>query len=471
MSAPACEAPEGSWLLDRLLSWGNKPALTSGEPSTTLTASSLVALAKDIGEGLSASKVSPGERVLLEGDFTPAGVASLLALCRIGAVVVPIVPGAAEEERANRVEVSGAVWILETKGGSWSLKRVEHPVEAKDFGHPLWEGLRDCGHAGLVLFSSGSSGRPKGMVHDLTRLIASYRDRKPRSLGILGLLLFDHIGGLNTLFQALASGMHLVAARERSPEAVAEAIEHHRLHILPASPTFLNLLLLSGEAQRRDLRSLRIITYGAEPMPEALLERLRRTFPWARLLQTFGTSETGIVRTSSPDPSSTALRLDDPAVEWKIVEGELWLRSPNRILGYLNAPMEGFTADGWFRTGDQAEHQPDGSIRIAGRLREVINVGGEKVHPSEVESVLMEMPLVADCLVLGERNAITGSAVSATIQWLDKEASASEVRRAVRHHCLQRLAPYKVPVRVKLTASIPRGSRFKKQRLEEDSLP
>ena len=154
-------------------------------------------------------------------------------------------------------------------------------------------------------------------------------------------------------------------------------------------------------------------------MPESLLNRIKAAFPDTALIQTFGTSETGISQTISRSSSSTLIKFDDPNTEYKIVEGELWLRSKSQILGYLNHEMSRFTEDGWFKTGDLLEpaneKEGEGFFRIVGRKQEIINVGGEKVTPSEVESTLLEMPEIADCLVYPETNALTGQIVAAEI--------------------------------------------------------
>lgn len=146
-------------------------------------------------------------------------------------------------------------------------------------------------------------------------------------------------------------------------------------------------------------------------MPESLLVRLRTAFRKVKLLQTFGTGETGISQTSSSSSSSTLLLLDDPKIKHCIVKGELWLRSRFQILGYLNHSMESFTKNGWFKTGDMVEEVWDGFIRIKGRLEELINVGGQKVLPADVESIFKEMRQVEDCLVYIEPNPITGQIV------------------------------------------------------------
>ena len=400
---------------------------------------------------------SPAVFVIV-GEHEPAAVAWLFALAEAGHSVAPLAGNLAEHP--GKLAEIGAQWIVTSAGMGWKLL----PRMSEPSAHAAFGGLRACGHAGLVLFSSGTSGRPKAMVQDLTVLLATYEGRRRHRLPILALLGFDHIGGLNTLFGALASGTTLVVPGARSPAQVAAAMERHRVAVLPASPTFLNLLLVSGEHRARDLSALRVITYGTEPMPLGLLQRLREAFPQARFIQTFGTSETGIIRTESPDPGSTFIRFTDPATEWKVVDEELWLRSRTQVGGYLDA-RDGagkFTADGWFRTGDKVELGPQGTVRILGRLGEVINVGGEKLMPAEVESVILGLPSVLDCRVLGEANALIGQAVVAEVV-AAASADHEQLRAAIRNACRRALAAHKVPTRVRFV-DVVSGPRLKKNR-------
>lgn len=396
-----------------------------------------------------------GSAVGIVSGHGPAGAAWLLACASAGCVAVPLSGNLAEH--AARLKITAARLVVTCGWDTWTL--ANGPGGAPP---PLLAGLAAKGRAGLVLFSSGTSGEPKAMVHDLDALLASYADRKPRSLSICILLGFDHIGGLHTLFGALAAGSLVVVPSATTPAAVADSVERHKAAVLPASPTFLNLLLASGEAGRRDLSSLRIISYGTEPMPESLLARLRAAFPRARLLQTFGTSETGIARTESPEAGSLFMRIDDPNLEWKVVDGELWLRSKTQILGYLNARNDRFTADGWFRTGDQAVLGPDNTLRVLGRAGEMINVGGEKVMPAEVESVVLAVPGVVDCRARAEPSALTGQTVALDVvaaPGADEEA----LKAAIRGACRAQLARHKVPTRVVFVAAVA-GERGKKVR-------
>jgi acyl-CoA synthetase (AMP-forming)/AMP-acid ligase II len=438
-------------LLTRFPSYSAKPALAGAWG--VVTYAELGALIGKAQQSLAQLKLDRPTSFGLIGDHGPASTAWLIALAEAGHFVAPLSGNAAEYP--GKLALINAQWVIATSDSAWELlPRVDEPSV-----HPLFAQLRGQGAAGLVLFSSGTGGTPKAMVQDFSKLLASYESRHESDLVMLALLGFDHIGGLNTLFNSLAAGSLLVIPASRSPADVASAVARHRVAVLPASPTFLNLLLAAGVTP--ELASLRVITYGTEPMPESLLLRLKAAFPRVRFIQTFGTSETGITRTSSPEAGSTFLRFDDPDLEWKVIDDELWLRSRTQIAGYLNASNERFTADGWFRTGDKVEQGPGGTLRILGRLGEMINVGGEKLMPAEVESVVLSVPGVADCRVRGEPHPLTGQTVAVDVvaNVPDQEA----LRSAIRAACRERLARHKIPTRVTFVPSVS-GARMKKTR-------
>ena len=439
------------WLQQRFATSGDRPALIGnwGECSYVR----LAGLVDEAARALAGLRLPGPAAVAVVGGHGPAAVAWLLALEAAGHFAVPLAGNPAEHP-AKLAQVN-AQWIVTTDGYAWNLlPRID---EAS--AHPLFQQLHASGAAGLVLFSSGTSGQPKAMVQNLNTLLATYAERHPNGLPVLALLGFDHIGGLNTLFGALAAGAPVVVPASRAPADVAAAIASHRVAVLPASPTFLNLLLAAGV--EGDLASLRVITYGTEPMPESLLHRLKAAFPRVRFIQTFGTSETGITRTSSPEAGSTFLRFDDPNLEWKVIDDELWLRSRTQIAGYLNASNERFTPDGWFRTGDKVEQGPNGTLRILGRMGEMINVGGEKLMPAEVESVVLGVPGVADCRVHGEAHPLTGQTVAVDVVSFTSDQEA--LRAAIRTACREHLARHKIPTRVTFVPSVS-GERMKKTR-------
>ena len=398
----------------------------------------------------------PGTVVALVSDYTFEAIALFFALHELKAIVVPITTRV-EEEIENRLQTARCEVRIDIVDGKLAMQSLSPSVERFE----LVEQLKERGHSGLILFSSGSTGAPKAMIHDLDHLVDSYKGKRGKKLVFLIFLMFDHIGGLNTLLNCLAMGVTMVFPSDRNPEHVAQLIERHRVNVLPASPTFLNLMLISGVTERYDLSSLRMITYGTEPMPDSLLVKLKEGFPRVKFLQTFGTSETGITQTTS---KANFIKIDDPGTEYKVVDGELWLRSKTQIMGYLNASMERFTADGWFRTGDLVEMGEDGYIRIIGRNKEMINVGGEKVLPSEVESVLYQMPGVLDCTVYAEKNPITGQMVAAKMLF-NEPLTAMEAKRRVVDFCKTRLARYKIPAKVVVLKEDEQSKGVKKKRI------
>ncbi len=404
-------------------------------------------------------QVVPGTVVALVSDYTFEAISLFFALHELKAIIVPITTRV-EEEIESRLQTARCEVRIDIVDGELKVQSLTPSTERFE----LVEQLKERGHSGLILFSSGSTGAPKAMIHDLDHLVESYKGKRGKKLVFLIFLMFDHIGGLNTLLNCLAMGVTMVFPADRNPEHVAQLIERHRVNVLPASPTFLNLMLISGVTERYDLSSLRMITYGTEPMPDSLLMKLKEGFPRVKFLQTFGTSETGITQTTSKSSTSNFIKIDDPGTEYKVVDGELWLRSKTQIMGYLNASMERFTTDGWFKTGDLVEMGEDGYIRIIGRNKEMINVGGEKVLPSEVESVLYQMPGVLDCTVYAERNPITGQMVAAKMLF-NEPLTAMEAKRRVVDFCKTRLARYKIPAKVVVLKEDEHSERFKKKRI------
>jgi len=438
-------------LLARFTAYSAKPALAGAWG--VVTYAELAGLIAKARASLAQLRLERPTAFGLVGEHGPASTAWLLVLAEAGHFVAPLSGNVAEHPA--KLALINAQWVVVADDKEWKLlPRVDEPS-----AHPLFRQLADQGAAGLVLFSSGTSGVPKAMVQDFGRLLSTYSGRHESDLPVLALLGFDHIGGLNTLLGALAAGSLLVVPGSRAPAEVAAAIERHAVAVLPASPTFLGLLLSADVSA--SLASLRVITYGTEPMPESLLVRLKATFPRVRFIQTFGTSETGIVRTSSPESDSTYLRFEDPNLEWKVIDDELWLRSCTQIAGYLNASNERFTPDGWFRTGDKVEQGPNGTIRVLGRMGEMINVGGEKLMPAEVESIVLSVPGVTDCRVRGEAHPLTGQTVAVDVVSFTTDQEA--LRAAIRTACRERLARHKIPTRVTFVSSVS-GERMKKVR-------
>ena len=399
--------------------------------------------------------LAPGTVVSLEADFSPTSIALLLALVEHGAIIVPLTPSveAKKPEFRDIAQVEATISIA----GSDRAYLRKTGVAAS---HELFERLRIAGRPGLVLFSSGSTGTSKAAVHDFVPLLEKFK--VPRhALRTLTFLLFDHIGGVNTMLYVLSNAGCVVTVPKRSPEVVCAAIERHRVQLLPTSPTFINLLLMSEAYKRHDLSSLEMVTYGTEVMPETTLERFHRLFPRVRLLQTYGLSEVGILRSQSRAADSLWVKVGGDGFETRVVDGMLQIRARSAMLGYLNAPSP-FTADGWLPTGDAVD--VDGEyLRIRGRHSEIINVGGEKVYPAEVESVLQSMEGVKDVTVGSEPNPISGQIVTARVKLATGE-SLPEFRKRMRLFCRDKLPLFKIPQKVVLVDEAMHGERFKKMR-------
>lgn len=400
-------------------------------------------------------QIRSGSVIVLEADFSPNAVALFLVLLDRQCVLVPLT-SAVESKRDELMEIAQGEALVRIGGDD----RVSIAPLNRQADHPLYAELRNREHPGLVLFSSGSTGKSKAAVHDLVGLLDKFRTPRHR-LRAISFLLYDHIGGVNTMLYTLSNGGCLVTVQARSPDGVLEAVEKHRVELLPTSPTFINLMLLSEAGSRWDLSTLKTVTYGTEPMPESTLRQFHRQFPQIRLVQTYGLSEVGILRSKSKSSDSLWVKVGGEGFQTRVVDGILHVKAASAMLGYLNAPSP-FSPDGWLITGDVVEQ--DGEyLRILGRQSEIINVGGEKVFPGEVESVIQELDNVADVTVHGQKNPITGQIVCARVS-LQQDEPLRSLRLRLKRFCQERLEPFKIPVKVEIVEGLQHGARFKRLR-------
>ena len=443
-----------SFILEKFKSFNSKNAIVFED--RIYTYEEFVKQIKDYKDILDKHNISSKVVVIL-GDYSFYNLALFFALYENKNIIVPITSNI-KKVQDDFIKESFCEIIIKTDEKNILIQDLKTTSS-----HTMIDNLREKNSSGLILFSSGSTGKPKAMIHNLDTLIDSFKDKKEKSMNMLVFLMFDHIGGLNTVFNALCMGACLIIPKIKDAKTICELIEKYKIMVLPSSPTFLNLILISEEYKNYDLSSLRMITYGTETMPQSLLLKLKEVFPKVKFLQTFGTSETGISTTSSKSSNSLFMKLEDINGEYKIVENELWLRSKTQVLGYLNASMDSFTSDGWFKTGDLVE--VDGEyIKIIGRAKEVINVGGQKVLPSEVESIILEMEEISDCMVYGEKNAITGQTVVCDVV-LNK--NIENIKKRVRVFCKDRLDAYKIPTKVNVVDKTNFSDRFKKIRIKD----
>ncbi len=405
-----------------------------------------------------AAGIQGGQTVVILGDYSPEVFCLMFALAQVDAIVIPLTRNSVIEESVA-LGVSGCDWYIE-----FAANGIDATIERREIAtdNALLNEFRTRHRPGLVLFSSGSTGKPKGILHDFNQVAEKFRKQRQAVVAI-PFLMIDHFGGINTILAITASLGTVVTVSDRSVANICGAIARYKVELLPATPSFLTLLMATGLHEQYDLSSLKRITYGTEVMPQSTLDRVRAAFPGVNLLQTYGLSEVGVLRSQSRDDGSLWVRIGGEGFQTKIVDGVLWIKSEYAMVGYLNAPSE-FDAEGWFNTQDQVEVDGD-YFRILGRVTDLINVGGQKVYPAEVESVILELDNVEDVAVFGEKHALLGQIVVAKIV-LDSPEPVESVKKRVRQACIAQLAAFKVPAKVVLAEGALHSARQKKIRRE-----
>ena len=391
------------------------------------------------------SIVKSGDVVALVGDFDPKSILTLIQLLDKNIILVPLTKDTKPQHeyffKTAMVDV-----IIETN----SIKRLEHNQK-----HSLIEQIRIKKHSGLVLFSTGTTGRPKAILHDLTLFMKRFETPRP-TLKTMSFLLFDHIGGLNTLLHTLFNKGTVIAPNSRNVDDVLSACKEHKIEVLPTTPTFLRMMLMSGLIPESVPKSLRIITYGTERMDEPTLESLCKLLPNIDFRQTFGMSELGILRVKSKARNSLFMKVGGEGIETRVVDNVLEIRSQTRMLGYLNAESP-FDNNGWYNTKDIVEER-DGYYKVTGRISEVINVGGLKFMPAELERVVLQFEGIELAKAEGKPNPITGQHVELVLQAKKKyNIDQSKLKVFLKDN----LPIHMIPMRIKMS-NIKVGHRLKK---------
>jgi long-chain acyl-CoA synthetase len=330
----------------------------------------------------------------------------------------------------------------------------------------------------LVLYTSGSTGRPKGAVISDAALTAAVRSWAGPVMALTGddvvlaVLPLTHAYGLaGALLAPLLAGASVALVERFVPGTMAGLLKARAVTVLPGVATlFRRLLEVPGFAGGP---SLRLAVSGAAPCPWDLASQWRQR-TGVRILRGYGMSE--LFRPISylaadPEERPDAVGRAVPGVALRVVDdaggalgpgelGELWIRTPAAMDGYLASPDEtaAVLADGWFRTGDLARIDADGFVTIAGRKRERILRAGYSVFPAEVEAALLTHPAVAEAAVSGIPDAVLGEEVAA---WVVLHPGVATGAGELIAHCRERLAAFKYPRRVTVVASLPRSATGK----------
>jgi long-chain acyl-CoA synthetase len=358
-------------------------------------------------------------------------------------------------------------------------------LDFRSVPEPFWPPPAQDDELAVLLYTSGTSGRPKGVMLTHGNLTANLRqirdhvDFTPRD-SLLGVLPQFHSFGLTVLtLLPLSAGLKVIYSARFVPPRIVRLLREHRPTVFVGIPSMYNALLHAKDAEPDDFTSLRYVVSGGEPLPDAVFDAFRARFG-VTINEGFGMTETGPVtnwcrpfewRRHSVGPPL-------PGVEERIVdlatgrtlppgrEGELQIRGPNVTPGYFRLPEETaalFTPDGFLRSGDMARIDADGHLYITGRIKEMIIVGGENVFPREIEEVLDRHPAVKASGVVGVIDTMRGEVPVAFVEVNDGQPfDEHELKLWCRRH----LAGYKVPDRIVPLEQLPRNATGKIVRRE-----
>ena len=443
--------------------------------------------------------VGRGDVVAIYLDSGPELLVGYLGALKTGAVP-NVVNAMLKPEEVRQVVADSGARLLITEPGRWTaLRDVREGLGARHVlltGTDPAEGARlfdaaldeapdrfdtlemEPGDLASLLYTSGTTGQPKGVmlthrnVVDNARQFARVHYRRDDRL-LIAAPLFHCWGLINGVLGMSAVGGTSIVMRRYRTEAALDLIESARPTALLAVPTMVNYMAKSPAIVERDLSGLRLVLCAAAPMPLELIEVLKRDWK-VGYAESYGLTETSPVITTTPleehRPGScgramgdTRLKvagpLGDPLPAGSV--GELWAAGTAISAGYYQRPDATalvFTADGWFRTGDIVRIDGDGYVFIVDRAKDMINVGGEKVYPRDVEEVLHRHPAVADAVVVGVPDPDRGETVKAFIALKPGHSWTAE---EVIAYLKPVLATFKVPRLVEFVDAVPRSASGK----------
>ncbi|MCP1197504.1 fatty acid--CoA ligase family protein [Acetobacter senegalensis] len=394
-----------------------------------------------------------GNTIVFIGDYGPSAIATLIALWLCDNTVCMV-----SKDKCDRVpEISGltgATFVVDATN--------EDEISFRDTGHESYEIRVSGDRAKFIIFSSGTTGAPKGIIHRVDNFIKLYRDLSSPPRRTLGFYFFDHMGGIITILSTLISGSTLVIPQTRSPADVWNTIHAHEVEVASFSPSFINLSLASGIFHEASFPALKEVRFGTEPMNDITLTGLNAALPSVVISQLYGMSEVGVPPAYTNPSNPLELRFDPRFSDTKIVNGELFIRTTTMADGYVgkgNLPL----TEGYFETRDLVQEDASGYLAILGRQDDLINVGGEKYSPSEIERVLIALPNVEDVAVYAVPHVLMGNVVGAAFRLKEPE-DLLELRRRIRWAVRDILKRSQVPQEIEIVEDDLYTDRYKKRR-------
>jgi acyl-CoA synthetase (AMP-forming)/AMP-acid ligase II len=482
-------------LLDLAARWGSRPHVVQGERVLTFDGLRAASLAKS--HTLAGADIARGDRIFLLGWNSAEWIINFWACQRLGAIPVLANAWWSEGELSDALaRLQPAMTLADPHGaaripagwrcGPWETNlNAAHDAGAREQAEapiPL-----DAEDPALIIFTSGTGGRPKAVVHSHRSLLASVQmllhvtHQLPQQLdhasGDIALQtgpLF-HIGGAGMVLRSAVVGNTLVMPRGRfdSTEVLA-LIEHHRITRWAAVPTMVSRVLDHADLQRHDLLSLKSLTLGGAPIHAELLQRIGTTLPGvqARIPTGYGLTESGsqVTAASGADtakrPGSCGRPL--PCAELKILrrqglpDGEVLVRTPTQMSGYFGEDESPIDAEGWLHTGDLGRIDEQGHLWITGRSKDMIIRGGENIAPAAVERALMAIPGVVEAAVFGVPHADLGEEVMAVVV-----VQGAHTHQQLQAQLRSSIASFAVPSRWRLqTEPLPMNNTGKVDKAE-----
>jgi fatty-acyl-CoA synthase len=438
---------------------------------------------------LAALGIAPGDRVAMLAYNCPEILVALLALSRLGALLVPLNWRLTVAE--HRLILADCAPKLLLAEDDWRAHAEQLPVPMQ----PLQvldgpaEAAPEAGLVGsdaedaLVVYTSGTTGKPKGAVLTQAGLIwNAYNAIAAHDMGqqdhALNALPMFHVGGLNIQgLPVLVAGARVTLHRRFDPGQWLADVAAHRPTLSVLVPAMMAAIVGHPAWARADLSSLRMIHAGSMIVPDSLIQAFHaRGIPVGQIYGSTETAPCAIVllredaerklgSAGKPALHCEVRLVANPERTADVAEGvgEVWVRGPNVMRGYWNAPeaTRAALADGWYRTGDLARRDADGFYWIVGRSKDVIISGGENIYPAELENVLADCPAIAEAAVVGIADARWGETVCACIV---RAPGAALDEDGVLALFRERLARYKHPRRVLFMDTLPKTAMGKVQK-------